>query len=106
MVVFNAQNRTKEVGIRKVMGASSFNLTLLLTKDYLKLILIGSAISIPISYMLFTVIIAQQNAYSTGIGILPIVLSLLVILILGLSTVITETWKVSNLNPTDTLRSE
>jgi len=106
MVVFNTQNRTKEVGIRKVMGAPVFNITYLLTKDFMKLMLIGSAISIPISYMLFTVIISQQNAYSTGIGVLPVVISLFILLTLGLITVVSETWKTARTNPTDTLRYE
>ncbi|MTI22946.1 ABC transporter permease [Fulvivirga sp. RKSG066] len=106
MVVFSTENRTKEVGIRKVMGAPVVNVTYLLTKDFLKLMMIGSAISIPISYMLFTVIISQQNAYSTGIGVLPVIISLAILLLLGLITVISQTWKVANSNPTETLRYE
>lgn len=106
MVVFSTQNRTKEVGIRKVMGAPVTNITYLLTKDFLKLLLIGSAISIPISYMLFTVMISQQNAYSTGIGVMPVIISLIILLFLGLTTVISQTWRTATANPTDTLRYE
>jgi len=106
MVVFSTENRTKEVGIRKVMGAPVTNITYLLTKDFLKLMFIGSAISIPISYMLFSVMISQQNAYTTGIGVLPVVISLLILLVLGLLTVISQTWKAASANPTDTLRYE
>lgn len=106
MVVFSTQNRTKEVGIRKVMGAPVFNVTYLLTKDFFKLMILGAVISIPISYMLFSVMISQQNAYSTGIGIWPVIISLLILLGLGLITVISQTWKVASSNPTDTLRYE
>jgi len=106
MVVFSTQNRTKEVGIRKVMGAPVFNVTYLLTKDFLKLMMLGSVISIPISYILFTLLISQQNAYSTGIGVLPVIISLVILLTLGLITVISQTWKVASSNPTDTLRYE
>lgn len=106
MVVFSTQSRTKEVGIRKVMGAPIANLTYLLTKDFFKLMLIGSLISIPISYMLFTVMISQQNAYSVGIGIFPVIISLLILFVLGTLTVMSQTWKVANSNPTDTLRCE
>ncbi|MDX1629241.1 MAG: ABC transporter permease [Fulvivirga sp.] len=106
MVVYSTQNRTKEVGIRKVMGAPVLNVTYLLTKDFIKLMLIGSAISIPISYMLFTVLISNQNAYSTGIGALPVIISLLILLVLGLVTTISQTWKAASSNPTDTLRYE
>ncbi|MEQ8244152.1 ABC transporter permease [Fulvivirga sp.] len=106
MVVFSTQSRTKEVGIRKVMGAPIANLTYLLTKDFFKLMLIGSLISIPISYMLFTVMITQQNAYSTGIGVFPVILSLLILFVLGTLTVMSQTWKAANANPTDTLRYE
>ncbi|MTI38019.1 FtsX-like permease family protein [Fulvivirga lutimaris] len=106
MVVFSTQSRTKEVGIRKVMGAPVLDITYLLTKDFFKLMIIGSVISIPISYMLFTVLIAQQNAYSTGIGVLPVVVSLFILLVLGLLTVMSQTWKTATSNPTDTLRYE
>ncbi len=106
MVVFSTQNRTKEVGIRKVMGAPVFNVTYLLTKDFFKLMILGALISIPISYMLFTVMISQQNAYSTGIGVWPVIVSLLILLTLGLVTVISQTWKVASSNPTETLRYE
>lgn len=104
--VFSTQNRTKEVGIRKVMGAPVFNVTYLLTKDFFKLMILGALISIPISYLLFTVMISQQNAYSTGIGVWPVVVGLLILLTLGLVTVISQTWKVASSNPTNTLRYE
>lgn len=106
MVVFSTQSRTKEVGIRKVMGAPVTSITYLLTKDFFKLMIIGSLISIPLSYTLFTVMITQQNAYSAGIGVLPVIFSLLILLVLGLLTVMSQTWKVANSNPTDTLRYE
>ncbi|MEQ8924842.1 MAG: FtsX-like permease family protein, partial [Fulvivirga sp.] len=106
MVVFTTQNRVKEVGIRKVMGAPVMNITYLLTKDYFKLMIIGALISIPISYFLFSVMIAQQNAYSTGIGVLPVIISLAILLVLGSATVMSETWRAATANPTDTLRYE
>lgn len=106
MVVFTTQNRVKEVGIRKVMGAPVLNITYLLTKDFFKLMIIGALISIPISYFIFTQIISQQNAYSTGIGAMPVIISLVILLVLGSATVITETWRAATANPTDTLRYE
>ncbi len=106
MVVFSTQSRAKEVGIRKVMGAPITSITYLLTKDFFKLMIIGSLISIPISYILYSVIISRQNVYSDGIGIMPVVTSLMILMILGLLTVSSETWKVASSNPTDTLRHE
>ena len=106
MVVFSTQNRMKEVGVRKVMGAPVIGITYLLTKDYFKLMLIGAIISIPISYMLFSVIIIQQNAYSTGVGVFPVLISLVILFTLGIITVMSETWKAATTNPADTLRYE
>lgn len=50
LATFTAERRTKEIGIRKVLGASVINITGLLSKDFLKLVLIGIAIASPIAY--------------------------------------------------------
>lgn len=106
MVVFSTQNRMKEIGIRKVMGAPVLSITYLLTKSFFKLMIIGSMISIPISYMIFTVLISQQNVYSSGIGVQPVIISLVILMGLGLITVISEIWKAASTNPTETLKYE
>ncbi|MEO5976148.1 MAG: ABC transporter permease [Chryseolinea sp.] len=52
--IFSASQRTKEISIRKVVGASAANILTLLTKDYLRLILISLAIATPLTYFLST----------------------------------------------------
>lgn len=106
MVVFTTQSRIKEVGIRKVMGAPIAQITYLLTKDFLKLMIIGSLISIPLSYILYSMIISRQNLYSESIGVLPVIISLFILMALGLLTVTSETLRAARSNPSDTLRSE
>ena len=106
MVVFSTQARIKEVGIRKVLGAEVSSITYLLTKSYMKLMVIGALISLPISYMLFNVILANHNVYATDIGPLPVIISLVLLLGLGAATVFSQTWRAANSNPVDTLRYE
>ncbi|MFQ3213395.1 MAG: putative ABC transport system permease protein [Marivirga sp.] len=54
LVIFTAEQKTKEIGVRKVLGASAFAITSLITKDFMKLILIGIAIGIPIAWYSMT----------------------------------------------------
>ncbi|MCO6490830.1 MAG: ABC transporter permease [Phaeodactylibacter sp.] len=65
---FTAARRTKEIGIRKVVGASVASIVGLLFKDFLKLILIGFAISVPVAWYLLSNWL-QGFAYQAGIGI-------------------------------------
>ncbi|MCB0588600.1 MAG: ABC transporter permease [Phaeodactylibacter sp.] len=64
---FTAARRTREIGIRKVVGASVANIVNLLFKDFLKLILIGFVISVPVAWYLLTAWL-DSFAYQTGIG--------------------------------------
>jgi putative ABC transport system permease protein len=106
MVVYTAETRTKEVGVRKVMGASTFQLAVLLSKGYVKLMAIAALIAVPMTYFLIGAIIRQMRYYSEAIGVMEIVISLFVVLFLGLTTILSQTWKAARSNPVDTLRYE
>lgn len=106
MVVFTTENRMKEVGIRKVMGASILAVTMLLSKDFIKLMAIGSAIAIPLTWLFFDKLYLRMQYYHVNVGVAEIILSLLVLSILGLGTVLSQTLKAARANPADTLRSE
>lgn len=106
MVVYTAETKTKEVGIRKVMGATSGQLALLLSKGYIKLVVIAAVVAIPIAYIIYSALLNSMQHYNTGIGVLEIVISLAILLTLGLATIMSQTIRTARTNPVDTLRYE
>jgi putative ABC transport system permease protein len=106
MVVFTVENRVKEVGVRKVMGASSGTIAYILSKDFVKLMLIASAIAIPITWLFFENIYIRIQSYPVPIGAFEILTSLAILFVLGFSTVFSQTLKAAGANPVDSLRHE
>ncbi|MES2647043.1 MAG: ABC transporter permease [Bacteroidota bacterium] len=105
-VSFTIKKRVKEIGIRKVLGATVKSLVLLLSKEFILLMVIAAAITIPTMYFLFTHMLANTQYYSIQIGFLEICISLLIMLFLGLVTILSRTLKAAYANPVDNLRSE
>lgn len=106
MVVYATETRTKEIGVRKVMGASSSTIALLLSKDYVKLMLIATAIATPLTYLFFDVLLYGEQYYRIAIGPVEIILSILTMFVLGIATILSQTVKAAKANPVDTLRYE
>lgn len=106
MVVYSTETRAKEVGIRKVMGASVKNLTYLLSKEYMHMMAIAALIAIPIGYFFFNFMLTMEQYYSVTVGILDIALSLVLLLSIGALTLASQTIKTALANPVDTLQSE
>ncbi|GAB4017091.1 ABC transporter permease [Spirosoma migulaei] len=102
-VSFTIQKRVKEISIRKVMGASSESLVLLLSKEFIWLLVIASLITIPVMYLLFKYLLATLQHYIIDIGFIEILASLLIMLFLGLTTILSQTLKAANANPVDNL---
>jgi putative ABC transport system permease protein len=105
-VSFTTRKRFKEISIRKVMGASSKNLVMMLSKDFLVLLVIASFITIPLVYFMFDYLLATIQHYNIQIGLFEISISLLIVLVLGLTTILSQTLKAANSNPVDNLRAE
>lgn len=106
MVVYTTESKTKEVGIRKVMGASAASITYLLSKDYLKLMLIAVVIATPITWLFFDMLLSQLQYYRVTIGILDVLLSIVVLVSLGLGAIATQTLRTAATNPAETLKYE
>jgi putative ABC transport system permease protein len=95
--------RSKEIGIRKVFGASTNKILLILLKDYLKLIILSNIIILPIIEM-FVSNWLNNYAYHVGITVTYFLEAFLISLVLTLSTVFYFTLKGSMKNPVETFR--
>ncbi|MGV3539922.1 MAG: ABC transporter permease [Rufibacter sp.] len=105
-VSFTIKKRYKEISIRKVMGASSASLVLLLSKDFFLLMVIASIITTPAMYYLLTHLLANTQQYSIEIGFFEIAVSIIIMLVLGLVTILSQTLKAANANPVVYLRAD
>jgi putative ABC transport system permease protein len=106
LVAFAAAQKTKEIGIRKVMGATSSSIVGLITKDYMKLVIISMLIGIPSAYYILNEWWLGSFAYHTTIGAAPVVISALACLVMAFSTASYQAIKAAWTDPTKTLRSE
>ena len=102
---FTAQQRIKEIGIRKVLGASVSNLVLMLSKEFALLVGLANLIAWPIAYYAMHRWL-QDFAYRIDLEIWAFVLSGFLALFIALSTVSYQAWKVARTNPVDALRYE
>jgi len=105
LAAFSAQQRTKEIGIRKVLGASVIGITQLLSKDFLKLVLIGLVIATPIAWWVMTKWL-EGFAYRIDISWWIFTLAGLAALLIALLTVSWQAIRAAMANPVESLRDE
>ncbi|MBO3700115.1 ABC transporter permease [Roseivirga sp. E12] len=106
MGVYTAETRLKEISIRKVLGASEGSLIRLLSRGFMWLLLIASLIAIPSTYYLFDSVLLSDQAHRADIGVMELILGVMVIFVIGFTTIGSQTWKAAKSNPAQTLRSE
>ncbi|HTE32751.1 MAG TPA: ABC transporter permease [Chryseolinea sp.] len=102
---FTAAQRTKEIGVRKVHGASIPQIIFLLYKDVMYLIVIASLIIIPVSYMMITQWMGNF-AYRTEINYLTFGIVAILALLFAFFTVAFHSLKTARTNPVDSLKYE
>lgn len=105
LITFAAEQRTKEIGIRKVLGATITNVTTMLSKDFLKLVLIAALISFPIAWWAMNKWL-QGFAYRIQISWWVFVVAGLVAILIALITVSFKAIRAAVANPVESLRSE
>jgi len=103
---YAVERRIKEIGIRKVLGASVSGIVQMLIKDFMKLVIIANIIAIPIAYFSMNRLINFIYSYPISIGAGVFIVCAFFSLLLAFITVSSQTIKSALLNPADSLRYE
>lgn len=105
LVIYSVETRRKEVSIRKVIGASQLQLVRLLSRRFIKLLVIAGAIGLPVGYtlgFLFQMNFAQRPANN----LLTAIACFSLLLAIGLITIISQTYSAAKQNPAPALKNE
>jgi ABC-type antimicrobial peptide transport system permease subunit len=105
LAAFTAQKRRKEIGVRKVIGASVVSITTMLSKDFLKLTFISLAIALPLSWWLMNSWL-QNFAYRVNIGPVIFITASAAVIFITLLTISFQTIKAAMASPVRSLRTE
>ena len=105
LISFMAERRRKEVGIRKVFGASETGIVALLVSESFKLVLMACLLAWPIAYLIVAEWL-QGFAYRIDITVLPFLVGGMVSIVLSISVVMYQALKAARTNPVDALRYE
>lgn len=105
LITFTANLRTKEVGIRKALGASEWEIAHLLSWEFLILVVIAFGIAVPVSYWALDKWL-QDFAYRIEVGLSTFIVSGMIIFILSGMILCYQVIKTARMNPVDSLRSE
>ena len=102
---FHTERRTKEIGIRKVLGASASNITVMLSKEFTKWVLVANVIAWPVAYYVMNRWL-QNFAYRINVNILIFIFSSLLAIGVALMTVSFQAVKAAIANPVEALKYE
>ncbi len=105
LAMFTAQQRTKEIGIRKVLGADVPGILSLLSKDFLKMVLLAFVIASPVAWLIMTKWL-QEFAYHTRISWWVFVVAATAAMLIAVVAVSYQSLKAALANPVRSLRTE
>lgn len=105
LVTYAAEQRTKEIGVRKVLGANVANIVTMIAKDFLKLVLIASVIAFPLAWWAMNKWL-QDFAYRVNISWWIFLAAALLAVVIALATISFQAIKAALANPVKSLRTE
>jgi putative ABC transport system permease protein len=105
LAAFTAEQRTKEIGVRKVLGATVLNLVGLLTKDFVVLVLVAFAVAVPVAWLAMSRWL-DGFAYRIEVGPGVFVLAGALVLVIALATVSVHALRAATSDPVEALRYE
>lgn len=105
LVSYSVESRIKEIGVRKVLGASAASIVGLISKEFLILVLIAGAIGLPVAWY-FMQSWLQEFAYHIPFGAMVFVNAMLLALFIAFATIGLRTFRAAKANPVNSLRSE
>jgi putative ABC transport system permease protein len=100
-----AEQRKKEISIRKVLGASTANILTLLNKDFIKLVAIANMVAFPLAYLIINKWLSSFE-YRVDISFWPFALAVTISILIAILTVSIQSVKVAKANPIDALKYE
>ena len=104
LVLFETQYKRREIGIRRIHGASAMGILKMFNKKYLYIVAICSAVAIPISYYIIDRWM-QQFVYRAEMSVWVYVVAVLIITIITVATVSLRSWNAANENPSDSINN-
>jgi putative ABC transport system permease protein len=105
LVTFVAEQKTKEIGIRKILGASAWKITLILTKEFILLVISANLIAWPLAMYGMNKWL-RSFAYRIHLNILPFIFAAVIALLIAVASVSSRFVKAIRANPANTLRCE
>jgi putative ABC transport system permease protein len=102
---FTTTQRTKEIGIRKVLGSTESGIFFLLSREYIKLIALAIILSVPVVYLIMQNWI-QNFSYRTNITAIVFIMAGGIVFLISLATVSFQTFRAARSNPVKSLRYE
>jgi ABC-type antimicrobial peptide transport system permease subunit len=106
LVSLNIAKRTKEIGIRKVLGATMVNIGKLISREFVILLIFAAFLAAAMGYYLVNALLASIWAYYVDFGAMPFVTAALLVFLLSILTVSSQVYRVASSNPVDAIREE
>jgi len=104
--MYSTETRTKEIGVRKVFGASSASIVVLLSRDLLKLLALAVLAATPLVWAFIRFMFMERIAFRFELGIGVFLTGLAVVALSAFVTIGSQTIRVANGNPVEALRNE
>jgi ABC-type antimicrobial peptide transport system permease subunit len=105
LTIFIAERKTKEIGIRKVNGASIWNIVWSIIEKFMIWVAVAFALAIPISYIIMEEVLMKYS-YRISIGLFDYLMALFIVVLVTLSTCIYQAYKAATSNPVKALQAE